>query len=133
MRGRQRGFTLLEVVVAFVVLSLILTSVFQVFSAGLGRAGDLDDYSRALVVAQSKLAAAGIEEQVKEGETSGETPDRRYRWGLAVQKAPQAKEDGTATQGAFDLYRVEVRVAWNSADGRERSLAMATLMLGPKT
>ena len=69
----QSGFTLLEVVIAFVVLALVLTSVFQVFSTGLARTANLDEYSRALVIAQSRLAAANIEEGVKEGQAKGES------------------------------------------------------------
>ena len=134
MRARaQTGFTLLEVVVAFVVLALILATVFQIFSAGLGRAGDLDEQSRALVLAQSTLAAAGVEDQLYEGETQGESGDRRYRWVLSVRPAPQAKADGTAVQATFDLFRVDVVVAWRSADGRDRQLSLGTMMIGQKT
>ena len=118
---------------AFVVLTLVLTTVFQIFSAGLGRASDLDDYAHALVIAQSRLAAAGIEEQLKEGETRGESEDRRYRWVLAVQRAPQQRDDGSPAQAAFDLFRVAVLVEWQGVDARARSLDLATMMLGPKT
>ena len=40
---RQLGFTLVEIVVAFVLLSAVLVTAFEIFSQGLRRASDLDD------------------------------------------------------------------------------------------
>src|SRR6478736_5972128 len=45
---RQGGFTLIEVVVAFVMLALILSVSFEIFSRGMTRAGDLGDRANAL-------------------------------------------------------------------------------------
>ena len=129
---RQHGFTLLEVVVAFVVLALILGTVFQIFSAGLARAADMDEYSAALEVAQSRLASISVDEPLAEGETTGESADRRYQWKVSVQRAQQLKESGEPIQGTFDLYRVEVAVGWRAGDGKQRQFNLATLMLGPK-
>ena len=74
MRIRQQaGFTLLEVVIAFVVLALTLSVVFEIFSTWLARASDLSDRSQALAIARSRLAGVGIEEGIKEGEARGES------------------------------------------------------------
>lgn len=133
----QRGFTLLEVVVAFVVLALVLATVFQIFSAGLSRTADLDEYSRALVIAQSRLAAANVEEGVKEGQVRGETPDRRFEWTVTTAAHQDASITGTnaavpaAPQATFGLYRVDVKVGWKGADGKDRQVALASLQLGP--
>src|SRR4029453_1870799 len=91
---REAGFTLVEVVVAFVMLSLVLAPAFEIFSRGLARAGDLEDYSRALVVAQSKLAAAGVEQTIAEGETQGETEDRRFGWTVSVKRTDEGVPEG---------------------------------------
>ncbi|HXN16094.1 MAG TPA: prepilin-type N-terminal cleavage/methylation domain-containing protein [Usitatibacter sp.] len=131
-RRRASGFTLIEVVVAFVLLSLILTSAFEIFSAGLARAGALEDQSGALTIAQSKLAQAGAEETLKEGERQGETDDRRYRWTVTVARAVADNPSQPPPPGAYTLYRVEAQVEWRGADGRDRHLALATLELGPR-
>ena len=89
---REAGFTLIEVVVAFVVLSLVLAVVFEIFSTGLARASELDERSRALVVAQSKLALAGLEEALKDGESQGESEDRRFHWTVAVKRVQEDRE-----------------------------------------
>ena len=131
---RQRGFTLIEVVVAFVLLALVLGVSFEIFSRGIARAGELDDRARALVVAQSRLAATGAEEAIKEGVASGESDDRRFQWTVTVRRADElaAGADGKAPTSAYALYRVDVHVAWRSGDTREHALDLATLAVGAK-
>lgn len=137
LRSRQEGFTLLEVVVAFVLLALTLITVFQIFSTGLARAGELDEHSRALVVAQSRLATVGLEEKL-EGptETRGESEDRKYRWTLTVQPYEEVPEPGAAQQvdamSSLQMYRVEAVVTWDGSDGRSRNLRLSTLTVGSK-
>ena len=126
---RQRGFTLIEVVVAFVMLSLVLATAFEIFSTGFQRAGELEDRSRALVLAQSKLAITGVEEQIKEGDTQGETEDRRFQWVVSVRRI----DDGTPPPSIYAMFTVDVRVTWRGADTRERSLSLASMTLGPRT
>ena len=131
---RSRGFTLIEVVVAFVLLALILGVSFEIFTRGMSRAGELDDRARALVVAQSRLAATGAEEAIKEGVATGETEDRRFQWTVTVRRADEvaAGADGKAPTSAYALYRVDVHVAWRGADAGDHALDMATLTAGPK-
>lgn len=134
-RASQSGFTLLEVVVAFVLLALTLVTVFQIFSAGLARAGDLGEYSRALVVAQSRLAIAGLEEKIEgPSETSGESEDRKYRWTLSIQPYEEALEPGAPQpQSSLAMYKIDSVVTWEGADGRARNLRLSTLTLAAKT
>ena len=131
---RERGFTLIEIVVAFVLLALVLGVSFEIFSKGMARAGELDDRARALVVAQSRLAITGAEEAIKEGVTSGETEDRRFQWTVTVRRADELATgaDGKAPSGAYALYRVDVHVGWRGGDTREHGLDLATLTVGPK-
>ena len=133
-RAAQRGFTLLEVVVAFMLLAMTLVTVFQIFSAGLARAGDLDEHSRALVLAQSRLASVGVESKIEgPGETSGETEDRKYRWRLVVQPYEETVEPGQPQpQSSLTLWRIDSVVTWEAADGRARNVRLSTLTLGHK-
>lgn len=132
--SRASGFTLIEVVVAFVLLSIVLAIAFEIFSNGLRRASDLDDYSRALVVAQTRLAVAGSEEPFKEGQSQGETEDRRFHWMVSITNSEySATEPGKPAPGSYALYRVDVKVDWRGADAREHSMSLATLGLGQRT
>jgi len=128
---RTAGFTLIEVVVAFLLLSLVMATGFELFTQGMRRASDLEERAQALVVAQSRLAATGVESALKEGASSGHSEDGKYHWTVTVQKSPEGAADpNQPIQTAYGLYRVEVVVRWSGADSRERSFGLATLELG---
>ena len=131
---REVGFTLVEVVVAFVLLTLVLSVSFEIFSRGMARAGDLDDRARALVVAQSRLGLAGLEDGWKEGVSTGESEDRRYQWTLTIRRADEIANsaEGKPASSAYAIYRVDVHVGWRGADGRDHALDLATLATGAK-
>ena len=54
----MRGFSMLEVLVAFVILALVGTALFRLFSGALTTSAAAEDYSRAVLVADSVLAEA---------------------------------------------------------------------------
>lgn len=130
---RQSGFTLIEVVVAFVLLTLVLSVGFQIFSTGMQRAVELDARSRALDIAQSELAAAGTTAPLKEGQAQGDSDDRRFHWTTTITPTDEGQDPKMPTQGAWILWRVETQVAWTTATGRPQQVALATLTLGQRT
>ena len=127
--NRSRGFTLIEVVVAFVLLALVLGTAFQVFSAGLARASELDNRATALAIAQSQLATAGVEQALKEGETRGESQDRRFQWVVRIAKTDEGIDPSKPAPSIYVLYRIDVSVGWKTADGRDRSESLSTLAI----
>ena len=72
---RQRGFSLLEVLVAFVILSLVVTALFRLFSGALVNASAADDYTHAVLVAESALAEAAAAVPLVEATNSGSADD----------------------------------------------------------
>ena len=130
---RSRGFTLIEVVVAFVLLALVFSVGFDIFSSGLARAGALDERSRALDVARSRQAIAGMEDPLKDGTTQGEAADPRFHWTTTVTTYdPRTDPASTPPTTNYVLFRVETRVDWRGADQKDHSLALATIDLGTK-
>lgn len=130
MRG-QRGFTLVEVVVAFVLLSLVLVAGFEVFTTGMRRAGDLEDRSRAMELAESTLARAGVEVPLQDSQQSGMSPDGRFQWTLAIRRAEEEGGDpNSPLANSYALYRIDAVVRWSGAAGRERTFSLATAQLG---
>lgn len=124
---RERGFTLIEVLVAFVLLAAILSVAFQIFSTGLARAGLLEERSRALLIAQSQLNAAGVEQILKEGQSSGESEDRRYQWSTTIRKTDEGIDSSKPAPSTYSLYRIDVVVTWVGSDGRPQVLPLSTL------
>lgn len=125
---RQHGFTLLEVLAAFLVAALALGALMQSFSAGMRGQGKADAYSRAALHAASLLARVGREEAIEPGETGGEL-DERYRWHMVVEPA-QLDGFPEPVAPALSLMRVTLTVSWG--EGRAANeLTFVTLHATP--
>lgn len=122
-----RGFSLLEVLVAFTILAMLLGALFQVFGGGLRAARVGDDYSRATVIAQSRLAEMGAELPIQEGVTSG-SEDEKFDWRVVAQ--PYADPELPAQDGLPQPLRVDVEVFWEEG-GRQRSVSLTSVVLAP--
>ena len=85
------AYTLIEVLVAMMILSMSLTVIFRIFAGGLNKISIAADYARAVMVAESVLAAAGNTETLQSGESSGDLFDK-YRWVRVV--TPYLPDDG---------------------------------------
>lgn len=121
---------MLEVLVAFTILALSLGVVLQAFSTGLRSEALAQDYSRATLLAESRLAAIGMSEPLQEGERSGQL-DERFHWRATVQPIQSVEgEEETATGPPLRLYQVTMEVSWNELY-RQRSVALTTWRLAP--
>jgi prepilin-type N-terminal cleavage/methylation domain-containing protein len=127
-RGRPRelagegGFTLIEVLVALVLLSVAVVAALQLFGGGLRLARASGDQLEATLLASAKLAETALE-TLEEGTTDGTEGD--YRWVRRVTLDPEllpAAADA-AQVGSVRLARVSVDVRW----GRNRHVEMVTL------
>ena len=125
-RSGQFGFSLLEVLVAFSILSLSLGVLMRIFSGDGRLAGMAEDHSRAIVVAESLLANAGVETPLHPGEFSGQF-DQQFSWTLRV--TPFIQPDvAQQEQQPFKPYWVELTVEWG--ENREsRSFTLSTLRI----
>lgn len=134
-RWRAQGFSLLEVLVAFSILALSLGVLMQIFSGSLRNAEVVHDQAQAVVIAQSLLAAAGIETPLVAGETSGEVGGK-FRWKMLAHPfhdeptTPAAPQSGLIRR--LDLWEVMVEVRWGDNDaGRSFGLSSLRLQMPP--
>ena len=128
----SRGFTLLEVLVAFTVFALSAGALMQSLSAGM-RSGDAAErVGRATALAQSKLAelelAPGASLGLREG--SYRDADAGYGWRSEVAVTDPAFPD-PEQELPVRLYTISVDVLWKHA-GRAQSLRLQTLALEPR-
>lgn len=125
-RRGARGFTLIEVVVALLVLSIASAVIFSGFSTGLRNARTADDYAQAVLIAQSKLTPTGIAEPLSAGVESGQEMDK-YSWTVRVDPVAAAASDSD-TPSAMQPFLVAVDVVWSDG-GTERTVSLSTLRL----
>ena len=131
-----RGFSLLEVLVAFVILALVGTALFRLFSGALGNASAADDYSRAVLVAESVLAEAASTQPLREATRQGSVDDGRIEWTtrVAPYTAPGVNPDTERASESLPLklFRVSAEVEFPAANGGKRTLALATTRIAAK-
>ncbi len=127
--SRQRGYTLIEVVVAFGVLALALTLLLGTLSGATRQVRDADLAGRAALHAQSLLDQVGVGEVLQPGVREGEFERGRYRWMLTVapyRDAAQAAQPLAVAQP--ELMQLLLTVQWGEDPRRER-LQLRTLRL----
>ena len=128
MRANQQGFSLIEILVAFMILAMSLTVIYRIFSGGLRNVALSEDYARAVLVAESQLAAIGISEPLVRGVSAGEWGER-FRWQRVVEQyQPWEQDKELSTQ--LLAYSVTVNVDWEHA-GRSRQVSLSSVRLKP--
>ncbi len=117
-RRARRGFTLIEVLAALILVALVLPAAMQGVSLATQASADAHRRDRAASLAYDKLsdliATGGWSSASTEGDFGEDYP--AYRWALTV-------EDWEG----FTTRRVTIRVLWESR-GLERTLSMSTLV-----
>jgi|GEM_PF-382219 len=82
---RMRGFTLIEMIAAFLVFAIAIGLLLDVLGSSMRNARLSADYTMAALWAQTKLDGVGVVERVEEGHSSGRFDDR-FSWDLDVHK-----------------------------------------------
>ena len=109
MNSRRQGFSLIEVLLALIILGLSLTAFFSATSQGLAIATSARQYetARSLMNVVDLLHPMQLDE-VEEGEESGTFEDEYsgYRWKRIITEA--GKEEDM-------FFHIETRIEWGDA------------------
>jgi len=134
--GEQRGFSLLEVLVAFVIVALVATALFNTFGAALRNGAAAEEWSRALVLAESRLSMASTATPLREGTDQGVDDESGMRWQAEVKPyvPPDPNQDLERASETMPtrMYRIVVDVSFPGTGGRDRNVELATIKVAPR-
>jgi general secretion pathway protein I len=152
---RQAGFSLIEMVAAFLVFAIGMGVMMQILATSMHNTRQSSAYTMAALWAQSKLDVVGVGTPIEPGSSNGSFDDD-YSWQLDVQQVdPQSVEPppqqyamganaaqnqggqrmtaGAGNPGAlqvapFDLYQIDLTVFWGGRYGSgQHSARFSTL------
>lgn len=139
MRRRQRGFSLLEVILAFGLLAVALGILVAILGGGLTQVRDAGDASVATLHAQSLMDEVGVLQPIEPGRSGGDFDRGRYRWDMDITEVEDPAPVGVGEPGAAPtetvglqlpsapvLYRIELGVSWGEGEF-ERRITLVTL------
>lgn len=135
MKRAARGFTLLEVLAAIVIMTLAFTMLLKAMGASLALTQKAAARTEVAAMAQSLLDGAYVMSPPQTGVTEGRF-DSRHRWRLRVQpwqpprqgrKRTERKRDSGAQGGPGPgLYKLDLTVMWG-APARQQEAHFVTL------
>jgi len=121
--GRARaGFTLLEVLVATVIMGIAVTGLIVGLSQSVKNASRLSDYDRAAMLARTKMNDLLLDADLPlDGAVEGQF-DKSSGWRAVLKPFEQP---ALAGPGATILQQVALEIWWQPATGTRRTMQLA--------
>ncbi len=119
--ARQRGFTLIEVLVAMVILAMTYGVLLKIFGGAVRNTSRIEDYRTALVIAESTLALASRQAGAARAGNAGE----KFQWHTTIEDLEGAGPAGFAVSDGPQL--VTVTVSWDSGSDHPHKVELSTI------
>jgi prepilin-type N-terminal cleavage/methylation domain-containing protein len=121
--NEDKGFTLLEVLVALAILGIAITVIIQLFSANLRALSASEDYVSASLQGAAKMRALLDEQDLSERAWT-ETSPEGYRFDIAVKESLTDRTEILPVR----LLDIALTIQWTKGN-RVRSMTFQTLKL----
>ncbi len=129
--AREGGFSLIELVVAFALMALVLTTVLAVSARAYRQIGWSGSAAEAAQWAQS-LSDEAEGKRLALGREHGSVQDGRYRWSREVSEYADPEGLLVDANGRARLWQTTLDVQWDDG-GRTQSLRLVGLANPPPT
>ncbi len=130
--NKQRGFSLLEMLISFSILAVSLGILLKIFSSGIITAQVADNYTTAAQIASNLMAKTGVETPLKISENIG-VENEFYHWRVRVNPQTFVSTELDLRGLPVDLFNVNVQVWWGDDDKTDdRVLELSTMKLAAK-
>jgi general secretion pathway protein I len=130
--NKQKGFSLLEILIAFSILALSLGILLKIFSAGVNTAVVAEDYTAAVQIAESLMAKTGVATPLQANQSSG-LENEKYHWLVEISPFEFNPENIDTTTIKAVLFKVKVIVSWGDDNANDRRVELTTLKLINRT
>jgi general secretion pathway protein I len=134
--NKSGGFTLLEVLLAFVIFSISFAVVLQIISGSIRNTMRSKQYTEVALIAQSVVDTVGLDIPLESGsEASGESGE--YRWELSIFDYESTEDPEVGAEAlvlaeltGVELLHIELFVIWgDESDERTRRFSTVRAMM----
>ncbi len=126
----DKGFTLIEILVAISILAISLVVILQLFSGALKSSRISDEYTTGIFYAREKMEEILLRDALTSGEQEGEF-DQAYRWRAQIVRMEQTGE--AASKLPIDMFQITVDVSWDrDSAGQGKHFQLSTLKVVEK-
>ena len=122
---RNKGFTLIETLVAISILAISLVIILQLFSGGLKSSKLSDEYTRGIFHAREKMDEILLASDLTEGVINGQFDDG-FKWRAEATHLDIKKENDIRLP--FRAFNINVDIIWD-AGGHEKHFAIKAIKL----
>lgn len=123
---QHSGFTLLEVLVAFVILAGVLGVVMRISAQAMDASLRAAERQQALMLARSQLDRVLARRELLPGSERGDFDLAGFHWELDVMPFTFPEQENELLETIILPYRIDLRVYW----GQNYELQLTTLRLG---
>ncbi len=122
----DKGFTLIEVIVALSILGIAITVILQLFSANLKAVSKSEDYVNALVLANQKMHELSQSDDISEKAWT-EMTEHGYRFDISVYEVLKERTETLQVR----LMEIQLTVSWLKGS-QQKSHTLKTLKVVEK-
>lgn len=124
---RSSGFTLIEVIAAFTILSMTFMVILEVLSNSAANTMKSSERTHISLLAQSKMDEVGILIPVEESTLSGDFDDKRS-WEIFIEPYDLPYEGNVEMSFApVELFKVVLNINWQDGHGATKTATFTTL------